>query len=591
MTTTFEEAKPGEGSAGTEEPAAAETAGGSRALLTGEAAALLGIRPSALYTLSHHRQELFPLVKDERGRLLWTAADVETARALLRRRAEPPEPDGKLSTAEVCARLGISTYFLNKLRSALGDSITLETRGRGRGLGFRWPPEAVPLLAEALAVQRAAVLERLTGATTAEVAAELGLNVERVLDLRRRYQIPAVKAWHTLRWSPEAIQRLRAAAAAASEQRSRQGPREGLSTREVAALAGVSAARVGSLLVRFAGVLAVSKEGGKYSWSEENVARLRSLLARLASRPERVSTHHVAALLGVPYLRLLSLSRPLREKLSLVRHANFLEWNPEAIAQMREVVARWRASARDVQPLPQPAVIRSLPGGDLLLVEPQRVLLFSSRKLGVTARLAGLDLEAQGAHPREAVARLRRLLPLRYQELAAQPLQEPGLWASLQEIIVPRTARRAQKADSAEPPEPAAGPAAAPPVIDPESCERFEGFRETTLAVITDPGANATLRAMGGLVYSMSLGSCPDWPRGPEGSFRHRGRAAVADLRHLQGYLTWMGREAEASALTKDEQHISRRCATLARRVRDIANAFEAELDAVREQTPPPAGE
>ena len=125
-----------------------------------------------------------------------------------------------------------------------------------------------------------------------------------------------------------------------------------------------------------------------------------------------------------------------------------------------------------------------------------------------------------------------------------------------------------------------------PPVIDPNRCERFEGFRETTLASITDPAANATWRAMADHMYNMALEYSSHWPLEPEGSFRHQARAAVADLRHLQGFLAYLGREIEASKLTPEEEHIARRCATLASRVRDIANALEAELDAVREQTP-----
>jgi len=59
----------------------------------------------------------------------------------------------------------------------------------------------------------------------------------------------------------------------------------------------------------------------------------------------------------------------------------------------------------------------------------------------------------------------------------------------------------------------------------------------------------------------------------------------VADLRHLQGFLAYLGREPEVSVLTPEEEHIARRCATLVSRIRDIANALAAELDAVAEKT------
>ncbi len=40
-------------------------------------------------------------------------------------------------------------------------------------------------------------------------------------------------------------------------------------------------------------------------------------------------------------------------------------------------------------------------------------------------------------------------------------------------------------------------PAAAPPVIESEKWDRFEGFRETFLAWFTGPRHNATLRGLG----------------------------------------------------------------------------------------------
>ena len=143
----------------------------------------------------------------------------------------------------------------------------------------------------------------------------------------------------------------------------------------------------------------------------------------------------------------------------------------------------------------------------------------------------------------------------------------------------------------AEPPDGKDRRAAAPPVIDPDCYERFEGFRETTLAAITDPDANATWRALSDHMYTMALEYSAYWPLEPDGSFRHQARAAVADLRHLQGFLAYLGREPEASVLTPEEEHVARRCATFSRRVRDIATAFEAELDAVAEKTARQAAE
>lgn len=138
-------------------------------------------------------------------------------------------------------------------------------------------------------------------------------------------------------------------------------------------------------------------------------------------------------------------------------------------------------------------------------------------------------------------------------------------------------------------PQPGSDPdavAAVPPVLDPDLFERFEGLRETTLAVFTDPVWNATLRCLIDLLYTMACDYSRYWPREPEGSFRHEARAGVADLRHLQGYLAHMGRAAEVTELTPAEARISRRCRGLASRVREVANVLEAELDRGREAPP-----
>jgi len=343
-----------------------------------------------------------------------------------------------LSTDEAASLLGIRREELYALFYSQRRLFRVE---RGKGWRLRWTPPALETARALLRRRRTAALASQTGATTAEVAAQLGLDAERVRALRHQHRIAVSRGTRgRLAWQPEAVRRLQEAAAEPTRRRG-DGPREGLGTREVAALTGITPARVLALVNRFAELLAVRKDAdGLYSWSTENVASLRNLLVRLSSRPVRWTTHEVATLLGVPYLRLMNLLRHRRAKIPLVRRAGLLDWTPEAIAQMREVVRRWRASAKDDQPLPQDAVIRWLPGREFLLAAPLPVLLFSSRKLGVTARLADVDCEAQGGHPREAVARLRRLLPLRYRELAERPLQEPALWAGLRSLLVPRAA-------------------------------------------------------------------------------------------------------------------------------------------------------
>ena len=117
--------------------------------------------------------------------------------------------------------------------------------------------------------------------------------------------------------------------------------------------------------------------------------------------------------------------------------------------------------------------------------------------------------------------------------------------------------------------------AAVPPIIDPDAFERFEGFRETTLALFTDATANATLRAMVKLIYSLSLEYSSHWPDEPEGYIRHHCRAAVADLRHLQGHLAMLN---ELPGHSEEEARISALCGRLSPRVKKIADALEKAL-------------
>lgn len=120
--------------------------------------------------------------------------------------------------------------------------------------------------------------------------------------------------------------------------------------------------------------------------------------------------------------------------------------------------------------------------------------------------------------------------------------------------------------------------AAIPPIIDPDAFERFEGFRETTLAIFTDAKANATLRGMADFIYTVCLEYSQYWPAEPEGSFRHQCRAAVADLRHLQGYLAMLGQFRFDASLSDEEDQISALCGRLSPRVKKIADALEKAL-------------
>ncbi len=119
---------------------------------------------------------------------------------------------------------------------------------------------------------------------------------------------------------------------------------------------------------------------------------------------------------------------------------------------------------------------------------------------------------------------------------------------------------------------------AIPPIIDPDHFEDFPAFRESFLVLFTEPEHNAALRTIGALVFEMALEYRRYWPDQPEGSLRSELRAAVGDLRHAQGNLSLLGNEEHASALTPLEIHHARVAARVADKVRDAADALEAEL-------------
>ena len=124
--------------------------------------------------------------------------------------------------------------------------------------------------------------------------------------------------------------------------------------------------------------------------------------------------------------------------------------------------------------------------------------------------------------------------------------------------------------------------AAAPiPRIDPASWEEGEGFRETLLLHITDPDANATLRSLGSLLFNLSLEGAEFWPRRSESETRSELRAVLADLRHLEGFLSSLGREREVSSLSPSDDELSRFAGEQAPLLAQIADKVERTLGEV----------
>ncbi|MGH7484089.1 MAG: hypothetical protein ACREMY_00620 [bacterium] len=85
---------------------------------------------------------------------------------------------------------------------------------------------------------------------------------------------------------------------------------------------------------------------------------------------------------------------------------------------------------------------------------------------------------------------------------------------------------------------------AAPPVVEPHRWEDFAVFRESFMVYVSPVEYNASLRMTGKLLYEMMIATWGDWPDPAEGWLRAHLRAAVADLRQLQGSLTTLGEDA-----------------------------------------------
>jgi hypothetical protein len=129
-----------------------------------------------------------------------------------------------------------------------------------------------------------------------------------------------------------------------------------------------------------------------------------------------------------------------------------------------------------------------------------------------------------------------------------------------------------------QPPESTPVPAVTPPTLDPATWEDFEGFRETFLLYFPDPETNAALRKVADLLYTLILESPVVMPDQPEGWVRAQIRAAVADLRFLQGLLAFMGEDADATAHTPHEEHLCRLLGNRSLVLKHLADEIEEQL-------------
>ena len=141
-----------------------------------------------------------------------------------------------------------------------------------------------------------------------------------------------------------------------------------------------------------------------------------------------------------------------------------------------------------------------------------------------------------------------------------------------------------RKSIAASPPSPPAPPdsAVSPPVIDPEHFEDFPAFREVFLVFFPDRRANDAMRRFGLLLYEMVIETWGTWPSHREGIFPAELRAAVADLRHVQGALAeWCGPALSSSS--QREIRLAGVGAHVAQGIAKLTDRLEVELNSWQE--------
>ena len=119
---------------------------------------------------------------------------------------------------------------------------------------------------------------------------------------------------------------------------------------------------------------------------------------------------------------------------------------------------------------------------------------------------------------------------------------------------------------------------AVPPIIDPGAWEDFPVFRETFLMYVTEPAYNAALRETGEFLFTMLLEQYGNWPAWTESSTRIELRAALADLRHVQGFLVSVGQEHRLSSLSSEDSALSQAAARIAVELGELADQIEHDL-------------
>ena len=122
-------------------------------------------------------------------------------------------------------------------------------------------------------------------------------------------------------------------------------------------------------------------------------------------------------------------------------------------------------------------------------------------------------------------------------------------------------------------------PTALPPPLDPALWEDSAVFRETFLAYFTRPDDADAFRHLGNLMFEMLLEHCQNFPDAPESVIRSELRAALADLRHAQGFLQTLGNQHRESSLAPQDAALSRYAGLQSLKLRRLADRVAQRLE------------
>jgi hypothetical protein len=103
-----------------------------------------------------------------------------------------------------------------------------------------------------------------------------------------------------------------------------------------------------------------------------------------------------------------------------------------------------------------------------------------------------------------------------------------------------------------------------------------DAIRETALLYLDDPDDKETMRRLGRLIFNLAV----ETTRLPfEESMTHAElRAAMAELRHIEGFLDSVRQSAEQAGLPREEENLAIFAGRVARAVGGLVASIEARL-------------